>query len=350
MDRYSLLGHLVPGIIAQRENVATESLLYLLRRYGTAHEAFVDLASTVGYAAPSALTFDTQVHMEHGNIPDLVGATADGEGVLLVESKFWAPLTPNQPTGYLRRLPEGGEGMVLFVAPEGRYQTLWPELVARCREEGIKLRDETGEPPNWRTVHTSGGGRLAFVSWSFVLDHLEGRLKGAEEDLGAHEIWQLEGLCRRLDDEAFRPLKLGEDPSGSERRRAQLRSMVDDVVKRLVESGVFDIKGYRATPGPRSYRRYGTLSGRMNWFVGYNEEYAARFGGSFLWVGGPSGDTRTQAPLPGAGGKPRRSYELGTEVLFPLGVPVQEEHEHVIRSLVAQVEGVVELLPKRERT
>jgi hypothetical protein len=62
--------------------------------------------------------------MQHGNIPDLVGATTDGTGVLLVESKFWAPLTPNQPIGYLRRLPVDREGMVLFIAPEGRYETL----------------------------------------------------------------------------------------------------------------------------------------------------------------------------------------------------------------------------------
>ena len=42
----------------------------------------------------------------------------------MVESKFWAPLTPNQPIGYLRRLPVDREGMVLFIAPEGRYGTL----------------------------------------------------------------------------------------------------------------------------------------------------------------------------------------------------------------------------------
>ncbi len=339
LDRYSLLGQLVPGLTAQRENVATEALLYLLRRYGTVHEAFVDLASTVGYAAPSELTFDTQVHMEQGSIPDLVGTTANGEGVLLVESKFWAPLTPNQPTGYLRRLPADREGMVLFVAPERRYETLWPELLGRCQDEGLEPRDETGEPPSWRAVRTSGGGRLAFVSWSFVLDQLEGRLKGAGEDLGAHEVWQLKGLCRRLE----APINLGEAPPD------ELRTIVDEVVLRLSKTGVFSTKGYRATPGPRSYRRYGTLAGNVNWFVGYNEEYAARFGGSLLWVGGPSRDTRVQAPLPAEEGTPLRSFELDKEVLFSLDVPIQEAREQVVQSLVAQVEGVVELLPSRER-
>lgn len=131
MNQYSLLARVAPGLTTQFENLATESLLYLLQRYGEAREAFVELASTVGYAGPRDLQFSTQVHMQHGNIPDLVGATEDGTNVLLVESKFWASLTPNQPTGYLDRLPADSEGMVLFIAPEGRYESLWQGLGAR---------------------------------------------------------------------------------------------------------------------------------------------------------------------------------------------------------------------------
>ena len=94
MNQYSLLGHVAPRMTSQMENFATESLLYLLRSYREAHKAFVELVSTIGYVPPSDLRFDTQVHMQHGNIPDLVGSTEDKTGVLLVESKFWAPLPP----------------------------------------------------------------------------------------------------------------------------------------------------------------------------------------------------------------------------------------------------------------
>ena len=125
MNQYSLLARVSPGLTSQLENLATKSLLYLLRRYGTAHEAFVGVVSTTGYEPPSDLTFNAQVHMQYGNIPDLVGATEDETGVLLVESKFWAPLTPNQPAGYLDRLPTDREGMVLFIAPKKSYEELW---------------------------------------------------------------------------------------------------------------------------------------------------------------------------------------------------------------------------------
>jgi hypothetical protein len=200
LNQYSLLAHVAPGLTLQRENLATKSLLYLLRTYGEAHEAFIELLSTIGYVVPGDLKFSTQVRMQHGSIPDLVGATTDGTGVLLVESKFWAPLTPNQPTGYLRRLSADRERMVLFVAPEGRYEELWQELVARCQREGLELRDETGEPRNWRAARVSEVGRLAYASWSFVLGYLERRLEEAGQGRGAHEAWQLIGLCRTLEE------------------------------------------------------------------------------------------------------------------------------------------------------
>lgn len=214
MNQHSLLAHVAPRLTTQFENLATESLLYLLEQYSEARVAFVDLASTVGYVGPRDLTFATQVHMEYGSIPDLVGTTEGGTNVLLVESKFWASLTPNQPTGYLNRLPQNGEGMVLFIAPERRYEELWQQLVARCNSEGFEISDETGESPTWCVARTSKG-RVAFVSWSFALGHLEGRLEKAGQDRGAHEVWQLRGLCQRLAE----PIRLGNTSWGARSAR-----------------------------------------------------------------------------------------------------------------------------------
>jgi hypothetical protein len=104
---------------------------------------------------------------------------------------------------------------------------------------------------------------------------------------GAYEVWQLKGLCRRLK----APPELEADPWEG------LGSIVREVAKRLSERGVLDTRGYGAARGPRSYRRYGTLSGHVNWFVRYNEEYAVRFEESLLWIGGPSGDMRPRESL-----------------------------------------------------
>lgn len=343
MNQDSLLARVAPGLTTQFENLATESLLYLLQRYATAHEAFVDLVSTSGYETPSYLTFSTQVHMQYGNIPDLVGATEDGTGVLLVESKFWAPLTPNQPAGYLDNLPTDREGMVLFIAPKKRYEELWDRLVARCGREGLEVWDETGEPPNWRAARTSKG-RLALASWSFVLGHLEGRLEEAGEVRGAHEVWQLKGLCRTLE-EPFRP-----GSSGSQERKARLRSIVDEVSRRLSEAGHFETEGFRATPGPHYYRRFGTLAGRMVGSIAYDEQYAARFGGSLLWLRGHRRSAEDFGPSLAGAEHSFRCYELEGRLLFPLDVPTQAAREVVVQSLTAQVEGIAELLRQGDRS
>jgi hypothetical protein len=124
----------------------------------------------------------------------------------------------------------------------------------------------------------------------------------------------------------------------------ELGLIVREVTKRLSERGIFYTKGYGVARGPRSYRRYGTLSGHMNWFVGYNEEYAVRFGESLLWIGGPLGDMRPRETLPIAEENPLRSYELNNEVLFPSNVSIEAARGLVVQSLITQVEVIAELL------
>ncbi len=336
--RYSLLGHVVPSMTLQVENAATEALSYILREYEKAREAFVSLVSSIGSVGEDDLTFGTQVRMWGGGIPDLVGADSSEAEVLLVESKFWAPLTPHQPTGYLSRLPSKKEGLVLFIAPVARHRTLWQELTNRCRAAGLKLDDEMGDTSGWRAARTSELHRLAYASWPYVLDHLEGELEDAGEVRGAHEVWQLRGLCERL-------AKNHTLPSD---HREQLRRIVDTVAKRLVESGIFRTKGYRATPGPTSYRRYGTMRDRINWFVEYDMQRATDLGESQLWVGGPLEEEMIRELSPDVEENPPRFYRQGRKVVFPLDLPTEVDPGVIIASLTAQVENIVEILWKRD--
>lgn len=56
--------------------------------------------------------------LERGLVnPRLVGFEADRRRVLIVEAKFWAGLTENQPVAYLGQLPQAAPGKPLFVAP-----------------------------------------------------------------------------------------------------------------------------------------------------------------------------------------------------------------------------------------
>jgi len=130
-----------------------------------------------------------------------------------------------------------------------------------------------------------------------------------------------------------------------------MRSIVGEVAGRLIEKDVFATKGYRATPGPGSYHRFGDLSGHMNWSVGYNEQNAARFEESLLWLRGPRGSAEEDFGSPLASAEhPFRYYELDGRILFPLDIPEQAAREVVVQSLTAQVEGIAELLRQRDRS
>src|SRR5262245_39667836 len=123
----TLFGHLVTRFgSAQAENLATEGLPYVLGRSAEARRLFLRFLERSGQSFPGDLAFKTQLPNEDGAIPDLVGRDAAGAQVVIVEAKFWAGLTGQQPNAYLTRLPVGG--LLVFVAPALRFESLWPEL------------------------------------------------------------------------------------------------------------------------------------------------------------------------------------------------------------------------------
>ncbi len=343
MDRYSLLGHVAPGATSRLEDLATESLSYLLQRYGGAREAFADLVATMGQVRQDELAFSTQAR-GLGGIPDLVGKSPGGEEVLLVESKFWARLTANQPTGYLRRLSSKEQGIVLFVAPEARCDGLWEELLARCSKESIEVGHETGEPPDSRAVRTSVGPLLGYVSWSFALSRLGDHLKRTGEERGAHEVWQLKGLCDRVQEGAFLSLASEGSQTASEQLKEQLQPIIYRVAQGLKEKGIFDRTNYSTVNRPGWYRSYGTMKDRIDWFIEYSVARATRRDGSLLWVGGPHDEAMVRRYRSNYPDDPLRLYEDGTEMVVSLAIPAVPERGATVRSLVSQIVDAVGLL------
>jgi hypothetical protein len=67
--------------------------------------------------------------------PDMQGCDDDGELRVLVEHKFWAGLTENQPVSYLKQLAKCNKPtLLLMVCPEARKETLWRELNKRLKD------------------------------------------------------------------------------------------------------------------------------------------------------------------------------------------------------------------------
>ena len=127
----TLFAHIAPRLTNRIEDVAVEALGYILSQSEAAREALEETLRLGGAQVCSIARVQTQVTGEKGERPDLIGFDDIWVKQVLIEAKFWAPLTKNQPNQYLKQLlgdRQDGPAALLFVAPKARLESLWPEL------------------------------------------------------------------------------------------------------------------------------------------------------------------------------------------------------------------------------
>ena len=210
-------------------------------------------------------TVKTQVVGVDGTRPDLVCFDETGQERVLIEVKFWAGLTANQPSGYIKRLPQDSPAVVMFLVPDDRVRYLWPQLRERLHREFGLVEELDAER---RCVSISGSRRhLMVVSWEGLLDAMAARSSDSGEPRAVTQIRQLRSLARYADECAFKPIPQATSPaSTSEIRLRQYRRLVDAATEEGINQDWADRKGLRATPKPYGYGRYIRLHGNVVWF------------------------------------------------------------------------------------
>ena len=230
----SVLAHLVVGQ-QDPEPAATRALGYLLRSG--------PLRAVIGLLGPAGVQFAPgRVVCEemHGDgQPDVSLYDANGRLRVLLENKFWAGLTDQQPVGYLDLLGGRRDAAVVFVAPRERIEPLWRELGRRCVAAGRAFEDEerTGD----LVFARAGGTVVAAISWGQLLATLE---SAAEKKATRRDIAQLRGLTERMESEGFLPFR-GEELSDSSTAR-QLLQCYDLIPKIIAACEPAEIGGIAA--------------------------------------------------------------------------------------------------------
>ena len=320
--------------------MATEALAYILSQHPDASGAFTAVAREYEPTLPERLIFRTQARGEDGAIPDLIGADANGEP-LLVEAKFWAGLTPNQPVTYLRRLPVG-PGLLLFIAPETRREPLWSELVRLSTVAGLEVGpDRSGE-----TVRTVAGHTLALTSWKHVLVAVRAALELAGDHDGLSDLRQLEGLTELQDREAFLPIEPGEFTSSTARRLLQLGPLITDTVDAAVQTGLASVTGLRPSAGWEYFGRYLLLAGWECW-LGVSYARWANHRATPLWLrisGGEGNIDVIHALAPLRHEDPPRLIERDGQLQVPIFLPEGVERDQVRAELDDQLRWIHDLL------
>ncbi|RKR45957.1 hypothetical protein [Paraburkholderia sp. BL17N1] len=373
----SLLSFLLAG--SENEEVhATRSLTYLLGRNGAFRAALLSAWARDTHspeAATESLTFKAEVQADQGRC-DIAGVDSTGRLRVLVEGKFWASLTDHQPGGYLnafRALPSeedlhGGQGgLLVFVAPFARFETLWPELLRRVEASGYALEGAPSQLPQMRSArlrrtgagHASEGadGRsalaarpvLALTSWGAVLNTLEDEgIKSEDRDF-VSDVRQLAALCQRMDTTAFLPLKASELTSAIGRRAFQFQNLFADLRERLLNTGVATkyVGSNRSAEwlplllnGERAYLRF--------WLEGWAEHRETP-----LWLAFPK---TGELPLLAADQidrlqalereRPPRLIDDAEYRMVPLYPKLHAERLDVLDDLIAQVRAVAQLIAR----
>ncbi len=349
----TLLAHLAWKLSSRHEDIAVEALGFILKSDSTLR-AIEGVLEDGGADVGKIARIQTQVSGDGETRPDLVGFDQHDVECVLIEAKFWAGLTANQPNAYLDRLAPGKA--LLFVAPESRLETLWPELRRRADSDRLlSILDRT----SLKSAATDDGKHLMMISWADLLD----RLQGAADSSSRNEIRQLRGLVHRVDDESgYPPLRPEELAPEIPRRLLSLERLIGDATARAVEQGYADIKGLNVTPypggygRPRGYGRYLSLKGAIAWFgIGLNWWVRGGYSDTPLWLSfGLSKDEGYRARWPDTSRAleplkrrdPPECLEENQALLVPIALPTGVEYDAVLDAVVERLREIADLIDK----
>ena len=344
----TLLAHLVPRITGRVEDAATDSLAFILNKSAACRGALDRLLQDVDFNPEPIARVETQVTYQDGSRPDMAGYGRSDAKRLLVESKFWASLLEGQASGYFRQLQESGPGVLLFIAPDSRLDTLWAEISRQMEngDGGVQLEPVPGTGRTRKAKVAGTDKRLMLVSWRQLL----GSLTAAGDARVGSDIQQLRGLARYQDEEAFQPIHPEETGLVLPRRIRGLNRLIDDVVgARGVKEGWMSTTGLKATAQREGYGRYfrfvDVASGRtipVDLFLCVNFRRWAISAETPLWLWIGHGVTVNVGTLRDSMHLLVENTGSGTDV--PIFLKTGVEYETVLDDVVRQVRAVFDAI------
>jgi hypothetical protein len=360
----TVLSHIVTKrLSAEKENIATEVLAFILDSNPSAKKGMMKLLKAIAPTMPD-LVFKTQMQaniilpdvsdmdsktqMKEGSIqPDMWGYRGDKPRVY-IENKFWAGLTENQPIAYLKHLSKYTQpSILLVVVPEVREQTVWHELNRRLIKEGvtaIKIESPSGIV---HTAETGIGPIIAITSWIKLLAFLE--LELADEPSARSDLLQLKALCDAEDSDAFAPLSAEEiSDQRIPKLLLQLSVAVDGSVKLGITEDILDTKGLMPQSSSERVGRYIRFNSTPNFvvWVGVHFILWKKHGRTPIWIVFYTNELKkSQAAklLLEEWSAKNGNFRHNNEIMIPIDLPTGEDKDQVIRSILDQFKNIIRI-------
>ena len=248
----SLLGQFYNRIRGSQEDIASEGLVYILKQSLESRKVINQIVKANTNLTFSDLSFQTQNVGKDLERPDISGKDENGNEVLLIEAKFWASLTHNQPNGYLKRLKDNT--VLIFLVPTLRTRTVFEEVKSRILEENQDLEIDT---ENLKILIKSSNKHIFIKSWNEVLNSIKSKIEQTNNINLLSDLNQIIGLCETIDQNSFQPIT---DEDLSPKIPKNINSyyeIIDKVVDELKNRNKgISTKGLVKTPQRYGYHRY----------------------------------------------------------------------------------------------
>lgn len=348
----SLFGHIVLNFTSQAENLATEALYYILSNSPAARAGLSRFLGSVDSRLNGELFFKTQLYDEDTSIPDLVGLDEDYDQTCIIESKFWAGLTDNQPVTYIKRLKPEKPSILLFLVPSKRLESIWYEIVNRCEEAGMNVGPVHKEE-NYVFANLNENNYLAAIGWNSLLTLMETQLDSAGDYLFKSDLLQLKGLCTQMDEEAFLPIDSSEISPMVARRNMQFQEIVNDVINSGKVEGIYSQEGSRSAAGLYYYGHYFEY-GDFLYFLKFDNKNWHELRNTPIWLevygkgwrkaAGERSKVKMALSELESHDNNRLFFDNYNVALIPLKVELGVDKNQVVKSIKQQIEEINNLL------
>ena len=353
----SLFGHIVLNYTSQAEDLATEALHYILSNSNNARSGISRFLGTIDSSFTDDLFFKTQDYGDDNAIPDLVGVDSDNDPICIIESKFWAGLTDNQPVTYIKRLNPDKTSILLFLVPSKRLESIWNEIINRCKDSGIAVYSEIRNDYQI-SANLNENNYIAIIDWNSLLTLIETELDNAGDYLIKSDLLQLKGLCNQMDEESFLPIDSVEISPMIAKRNMQFYDILNEVKNIGVSKGIYSKEGLTSGGGIYYYTNYFKID---EFFYGLkfdNESWSKRFN-TPIWLevyGKGWRSSPEERPIVKKALSDLESYEQNrlffdqsNVALIPLKIELGVEKNKVVESLILQIEEINHILNENYR-
>jgi hypothetical protein len=195
----SLLGQFYTRIKGSQEDIASEGLTYILQSSNSARlslNKIINLESGLNF---ENISYSTQNIGEKLERPDISGFNNYGKEVIIIEAKFWASLTDNQPIEYLNRLP--AKSILIFICPTLRVKPVFEEILMRIKKAEINYSINNQN----NLLSFENDKKLIVKTWQEVLGIIRINLVQDNEQILLSDIDQIIGLCDTIANNSFQP-------------------------------------------------------------------------------------------------------------------------------------------------